>query len=161
MFQIEEWDAGHPRYAEFIECLQIAAPEQAQFVEGGFFQSYPCHLLVAIQDERVAGFLRFAVVPIGAETGCPALEVEGKTLLEAKIHAFAVQPDCRGQGIGTALQKRAIRLAGELGCYQLASYSLYEKEANYHIKLALGFGVQPEVHGDEKGAYFILPLRNT
>jgi GNAT superfamily N-acetyltransferase len=80
--------------------------------------------------------------------------------MEAKIHAFAVHPDYRDHGIGTALQERAIQRAIQLDCYQLASYSSYGSEANYHIKLSLGFAVQPEVHGDnEKGAYFIMPLR--
>ena len=53
-----------------------------------------------------------------------------------------------------------ITRARELGCHQVASYSCYDKEANYHIKLSLGFAAQPEVHGDnEQGVYFLMPLR--
>ena len=57
------------------------------------------------------------------------------------------------------LQKWVISRARGLGCYQVASYSCYDKEANYHIKLSLGFAAQPEVHGDnEQGIYFLMPL---
>ncbi|MBP8002495.1 MAG: GNAT family N-acetyltransferase [Chloroflexi bacterium] len=80
--------------------------------------------------------------------------------IEAKIHAFAVRESARGQGIGTELQKQTIRRAQELSCYQVASYSSYGRDANYHIKLSLGFAAQPEVHGDNhQGVYFIMPLR--
>ena len=90
----------------------------------------------------------------GAET------YDGEGLCEAKIHAFAVRAECRNQGIGTELQKQVIRRARELGCYQVASYSSYGRDANYHVKLSLGFAVQPEVHGDhEQGSYFLMPLR--
>ncbi len=160
-FHIEEWGDDHPRYADFLDCLKVAAPEQSPFVLGGFFHSFPCYRLVALQENQVAGLLQFAVLPIGLEVHCPTLTLNGQTLVEAKIHAFAVHPGFRNQGIGTALQKRAILLAKQLGCYQLASYSSYGRDANFHVKLSLGFCVQPEVHGNqEKGVYFILPLAN-
>ena len=80
--------------------------------------------------------------------------------MEAKIHAFAVREENRNQGIGTALQRAAIQKARALGCYQVSSYSLYEKTANHQVKLALGFAAQPEVHGDSiQGVYFVMPLR--
>jgi GNAT superfamily N-acetyltransferase len=159
-FSIEEWGSDHPRYADFLDCLKAAAPEQLPFVQGSYFQNFPCYLVVALRDGQVAGFLQFAVLAIGLEAKCPTLVMDGETLVEAKIHAFGVHPDFRNQGIGTALQKRAIVRARELGCYQLASYSSYGRDANYHVKLALGFAVQPEVHGEnERGAYFIMPLR--
>ncbi|HJQ31287.1 MAG TPA: GNAT family N-acetyltransferase, partial [Pyrinomonadaceae bacterium] len=86
----------------------------------------------------------------------------GVRLTEAKIHAFAVREDARGQGIGSELQRQTIRRAKALGCYQVASYSSYGRDANHHIKLSLGFGAQPEVHGDNhQGVYFVMPLQNT
>ncbi|MEM5775993.1 MAG: GNAT family N-acetyltransferase [Anaerolineaceae bacterium] len=160
-FLIEEWGDDHPRLSEMIECLKAAAPEQLQFLQGSYFQNFPCYRLVALRQNQVAGLLQFAVLPIGSEVNCPTLTLDGRTLTEAKIHAFAVHPDYRCQGMGKALQKHAIRLAHRLGCYQLASYSSYGREANFHVKLSLGFAVQPEVHGDnEKGVYFIMPLAN-
>lgn len=157
---IETWADSHPRWSEFVECLQRVVPEQACFVLGDRYRQYTSYLLVALHGSQIAGFLRFAVQPIGPEAHCPTLHLDGEQLTEAKIHAFAVCPECRGQGIGAQLQKAAIRLARALGCYQLASYSDYSREANYHVKLSLGFAVQPEVHGDdEKGSYFLMPLR--
>jgi len=160
-FLIEEWNETHPRWNEFVACLETTAPEQAPFVFEGYYRAYPSYLYIALQSNEVVGFIRFAVQPIGPEAKCPPLYRNGVLLTEAKIHAFAVREDARGQGIGTALQRQTIRKAKELGCYQVASYSSYGRDANYHIKLGLGFGAQPEVHGDnEQGVYFILPLQS-
>ena len=157
---IQEWDESHPRWGEFLRCLEAIAPDQVPFVLGHYYQQYSSYLLVALQNGQVAGFLRFDVQPIGPEAHCPPLQLDGVQLNEAKIHAFAVCSECRGQGVGTLLQKQAIRRARDLGCYQVASYSSYGRAANYHLKLSLGFAVQPEVHGDnEQGSYFLMPLR--
>lgn len=160
-YSIEEWDETHPRWQEFAACLEGAAPEQAPFVFGDYYRAYRSYLLIALQSDQVVGFIRFAVQPIGPEAKCPALRLNGVQLTEAKIHAFAVREDARGQGIGTELQRRAINRAKELGCYQVASYSSYGRDANHHIKLSLGFAAQPEVHGDNhQGVYFLMPLQN-
>lgn len=159
-FLIENWDTAHPRYADFIDCVNASAEEQMVFLQGSYFQDHPCHLLVALQQNVVVGFLQFAVMPIGPEAHCPPLALDGQSLMEAKIHAFGVRPEARGRGIGRALQKQAIRQARQLGCYQLASQSSYEREANYHVKLSLGFAVQPERNSDnEYSVFFIMPLR--
>ena len=157
---IEKWDVDHPRYADFLDCVKVAASEQMGFLQKSYFQNYPCYLLVALQDHQVVGFLQFAVLSIGTEFKCPTLTLDGQSLFEAKIHAFAVHPAFRNRGIGTALQKGAIQWARQLGCYQLASQSSYDREANYHLKLSLGFAVQPESHGNnEYGVFFIMPLK--
>lgn len=156
----EEWDAGHLRFSEFLQFLQSVAPDQVQFVVGGYYARYEPHLLVALDDGQVAGAIRFAVQPIGPEARCPVVHLRGTPLTEAKIHVFAVRPASRDRGIGTQLQRWVIARARDLGCHQVASYSCYDKEANYHIKLSLGFAAQPEVHGDnEQGVYFLMPLR--
>jgi GNAT superfamily N-acetyltransferase len=158
-FLIEEWSETHPRWDEFIKCIEVVAPDQKPFVCGKYYKDYASYLLIALEFGEIAGFLRFAVQPIGPEAKCPSLLLNGKQLSEAKIHAFAVREASRGKGIGTELQRQAIRRAKELGCYQLASYSSYGRDANHHIKLSLGFGAQPEVHGDnQQGVYFIMPL---
>ena len=160
IFSIEEWDETHPRWQEFVNCLETAAPDQAAFVFGKRYQGYSSYLFVALQYNKIVGFLRFAVLPIGPEAKSPPLYLDDAQLTEAKIHAFAVREDSRGQGIGTELQRQAIRRAKELGCYQVASYSSYGREANHHIKLSLGFGAQPEAHGDnQQEVYFIMPLQ--
>lgn len=154
-FTIEEWDEAPPRWADFVQCLEQTAPEQAPFVLGESARHLPCHLLVALQEAQVVGFLRFGVQPIAAEEDCPPLALDGVPLTEAKIHAFAVREECRGHGIGTALQRRAIAVAGQMGCHQLASHSSYEREANCHVKLSLGFCALPERQGSIR---FLMPL---
>jgi len=156
----EEWESSHPRFPEFLEFLEAVAPEQLPFVTGEHYARCTSHLLIALDQDAIAGAIRFAIQPIGPEARCPILRLDGVPLTEAKIHVFAVRHPSRGKGVGTLLQQWAIRRAKELGCYQLASYSCYDKEANYHIKLSLGFAAQPEVHGDnEQGVYFLMPLR--
>lgn len=156
-FTVEGWDETHPRWAEFVRCLEQAAPEQAPFVLGEYASHLPCRLLVALQEAQVVGFLRFGVQAIGAEEDSPPLTLRGDLLTEAKIHAFAVREDHRGHGIGTALQQGAIAVARELGCHQLSSHSSYEREANCHVKLSLGFCALPERQGSIR---FLMPLRN-
>ena len=98
--------------------------------------------------------MRFGVQPIGPEARCPPLALGGVPLTEAKIHAFAVLEERRGQGIGRALQRWAIGRSRGLGCHQLASHSGYDKEANFRLKLSLGFAAQPE----QQSVYFLMPL---
>jgi len=158
-YTIEEWDETHPRWGEFLACLQATAPDQASFVFEKHGRAYQTCLLVALQSGEVVGFIRFVVQPIGPDVNCPPLHLDGVPLTEAKIHAFAVSGKARRQGIGTELQRQTIRRAKALGCYQVASYSCYGRSANHHIKLSLGFAAQPEVHGDHhQGVYFLMPL---
>jgi len=159
LYLIEEWTEKHARWPEFLQCLQETAPEQVPFVLGDYARHLPCYLLVALQNNRVAGFLRFGIQPIGAEAGCPPLDLNSQILTEAKIHAFAVQAEYRNQGIGRALQKKAIKRSKELGCYQLASHTSYNNPANHHVKLSLGFSVLPEAHGDQMNLIFLMPLQ--
>ena len=156
LFTVEELDEAHPHWAEFVRCLEQIAPEQAPFVLGEYARHLPCHLLVALQENQVVGFLRFGVQTIGVEENCPPLTLAGVPLTEAKIHAYAVREERRGHGIGTALQRRAIAVARELGCHQLSSHSSYERKANCHVKLSLGFCALPERQGS---IHFLMPLR--
>ncbi len=158
----EEWDNGHPRFLEFLDFLRGVAPDQVPFVIGEYYAGHTSHLCVALEDGELAGAIRFAIQPIGREARCPVLHIDGMQLTEAKIHVFAVRPASRDRGIGMLLQKWVIRRARGVGCYQVASYSCYDKEANYHVKLSLGFAAQPEIHGDnEQGVYFLMPLRSS
>lgn len=160
-FSLQELTEDHPRWPDFVRCLEETAPEQAPFVLGDYARHLPCHLSVAFQDDQIVGFLRFGIQPVGAEEQCPPLILNGVTLTEAKIHAFAVHREHRGQGIGTALQRQAIRRARELGCYQLASHSGCgpETSASHHVKLSLGFSALPETHGGQQSIRFLMPLQ--
>jgi GNAT superfamily N-acetyltransferase len=92
---------------------------------------------------------------------CPEVWLNGERLIEAKVIAFGVDETHRRKGIGRALQEMLIRRACALHCYQVRSHSGGEHLENHALKLAMGFGVHPIVRGDDdRGAYFILPLRN-
>jgi len=161
-YSIEIWSEKHPKYQDFLECLKKVVPDQLPFVEGDFYRNVPTCLYVATFEQIVIGFLRIAIQPIGPEANCPPLTYKGKILSEAKIHAFAVREEYRNQGVGRALQEKAISLAKEKGCHQLSSYSPYQCVANHQVKLGLGFAAQPETHTEAdkqvKGVYFIMPL---
>lgn len=156
LYILQEWDHANPHWGEFVQCLEQAAPEQLPFVLGEYSRSLPCFLCAALQENQVVGFLRFGIQPIGPEDNCPLLALDGIPLTEAKIHAFAVREERRGQGIGTALQSWAIQRAKALGCYQLVSHTNYENAANLRVKLSLGFAAHPE-NGSVR---FLMPLRS-
>lgn len=163
-FIIEEWDKTNPRWQEFVQCIETVAPEQSPWVFGEYYARAECHLFIALQNDAVVGFLRFAVQPIGPELNCPPLFLKDTPLTEAKIHAFAVRENARRQGIGKALQIQAIKRAKQCGCYQIRSESSYERAANHQVKLSLGFAAQPEAR-EIKGKIetlvnFVMPLKN-
>lgn len=154
---LEAWDSAHPRWADLLAVVDGQGQSDWVAFTADFHQS--THMLVALGAERIAGFLRYVVQAIGPDAGCPPVALDGRTLREAKILAFGVDPARRRQGIGRALQLRCIAEARERGCYQVRSHSGGDHPANHALKLALGFGVQPIVRGDDaRGAYYILPL---
>ena len=123
-------------------------------VQEGHFRS--SHVLAALVNDRPVGFLRFVVQRIGEAEGRPPVLFLGRTLFEAKIIAFGVLPQERNQGIGRALQQEAVRRAHELNCCQVRSRSDYGNDANYHLKISLGFGIQPSLENDS--VYFVKAL---
>ena len=81
-----------------------------------------------------------------------------KTLTEAKIINFGVKEEYRRQGIGRALQEETLRLAKDLGCYQVRSVSRYDRAENHQLKLSMGFGVEP-MERDKPSLAFVMPLK--
>lgn len=157
-FSISEWTQTHPRWPELVTYIKAQKLERAVIDEYGLVPT--AHFLVATQEEQLVGFLMFLVQPIGPEMGCPILtDHNGVALTEAKIRAFYVTEAYRRQGIGTALQKEVLRRAGALDCYQVRSRSEFSRQANYAIKLKLGFVAHPAIRhlksGDEYGVYWI------
>lgn len=149
-FRIESWREDGPRWAELVELLD--AQEQRRWVLPDEQRLRPSsEVLVAVADDRPVGFLVFLVQEIGPPDNCPAF---GKT--EAKVVAFAVRADYRRRGIGTVLQRRALEVARQLGCYQLRSVTDVWRDENRQVKLALGFAVHPtvrRVEGEDRPAY--------
>ena len=155
---IEEWVADHPRWPEARQVIETL--NQIGWADLTMDCHRSSHLLVALDNDRVVGFLRYILQEIGADQGRPSVEYQGQPLLEAKVLAFGVLPEHRNQGIGRALQEDLLAQAKRKGCYQIRSRSSGDNRANHHLKLSLGFAVHPiATSKDECGVYFVMPLR--
>lgn len=155
--KIEEWDSNHLRYAELTSLVE----SQGQLEWFNFRADWhiSTHILVALNNSDLVGFLRFVVQPIGPDTGCPPIQYKGINLIEAKVIAFAVDAAQRSQGMGRQLQIALIEHARSLDCYQIRSHSSGKNTANHQLKLSLGYAAHPIIRGDDYlGVYFILPL---
>lgn len=115
------------------------------------------HILVAMMEgQQPVGVLRFVVQRLGEDEERPPVVFRGETLFEAKVISFGVVPEYRQQGIGRALQEKAIEIARGEGCYQLRSRSWYHSKANFHLKMSMGCGIHPSLQDDS--VYFIIVL---
>jgi GNAT superfamily N-acetyltransferase len=160
LMNICEWTPDHPRWSELQKV--IAQEEQTAWVGFSADWHLSSHILAVERNDEILGFLRFTVQVIGAEDDLPdilpALADEG-TYTEAKILAFGVRELYRAQGIGRALQEAAILAARDRGCWQIRSFSDRGYDANYRIKLSLGYAVHVINTERRQGVYFLLPLR--
>ena len=158
---IAKWSPDHPRWPEWERLAHelnlvraIIDPETL---------AEDVHFLAALVDDALVGLLMFLVQPIGPEMEVPIVkDAAGKPLTEAKIRAFHVLPDFRNRGLGTALQREVLRLAPLLHCYQVRSRSELDKQANYAIKLKLGFAMHPALRvfrdgTQSPGVYWVRP----
>lgn len=89
-----------------------------------------------------------------------ALDMHGEPLSETFVQTFAVEADHRRQGYGRALQQAALDLTAQLGAYQMRSWSSADKQANYDLKLSMGFAAFPALYpmpGGQpiSGMYFV------
>jgi GNAT superfamily N-acetyltransferase len=157
--RIEKCSEEHPNWSQFLKCLHAVEPEQAQFVLGPYSKRLPCQLFIAVHEGDVVGFLRFGIQPIGSEEGASPIVLDGQCVCEAKIHAFAVRPEFRRQGIGARLQHVAIDAAREAGCHQLSSHTGSHREENCRLKLKLGFAAVVDQHERRASIRFVMPLK--
>lgn len=144
-------DALWPRLWPVIERL-----EQKRNVKIQADHFHSSHVLAALLDGEPVGFMRIVVQRLGEDEERPPVVFRGQTLYEAKSIAFGVLPEKQRQGIGRALQEAAMRWAQELGCYQIRSRSDYGCTGNYHLKMSMGFGIQPSLVNDS--VYFVQTL---
>jgi GNAT superfamily N-acetyltransferase len=153
---IVEIDEGHTSWNTLLEVAPSIgeAIVKQLTLQADHFRTN--HILVALLDEQSIGVLRFVTQRLGEDEARPPIVFKAKTLIEAKVIAFGVVPEYRNQGIGRALQKTAMSLAREEGCYQFRSRSWYDAKANYHLKISMGCGIQPSLQDDS--VYFIKVL---
>lgn len=155
---IEEWLADHARWPELLRVVETA--QQTAWFAAQMDWHRSSQVLVATKSDQIVGFLRFVIQMIGADDDHDPVLMNGTPLIEAKVVAFGVVPECQRQGIGRALQRAALTLAKQRGCYQLRSHSSGTNSANHQLKLSMGFGVHPIRRGDDNGGvYFVMPLQ--
>lgn len=156
---IEAWGPDSPRWQELVDL--ITAEGQGSWLEFQADWHMNSHMLVAVADGQLVGFLRFVVQVIGVEEDHQPVMFNGQVLTEAKVINFGTAEPYRRNGIGRMLQVVAVERARQLGCYQFRSFSDGDHEENHQLKLAMGFAVQPVLReGDDRAAYFILPLQS-
>jgi GNAT superfamily N-acetyltransferase len=155
---IEPWERSHPKWEKLLHIIDSMGQADWFSLHADFHHSN--HILVALVNGEVVGFLRFTVQYIGPDRDLPLIEFQGVALNEAKILAFGVIDQFKRHGIGEALQKRAIAWAKTLGCYQVRSHSGGDSPANHQLKLSLGFAVHPTLKDDDDphGVFFIKTL---
>ncbi len=156
---IESWSPDHRLGREFEAVIEEQG--QTRWVTFSADWHLSSHILLAIADEGVVGFLRFVVQEIGPEYDRQPVRIDGVSLTEAKILAFAVDPDHQRRGIGSRLQHTAIGEAQRMGCFQVRSFSAGSNAANHALKLKLGFSVTPDPRkNDPDGLQFVRSLSN-
>jgi GNAT superfamily N-acetyltransferase len=153
---ILEMDHTHPAWAGFITLAESLGEVEVRRITLGADHFLSSHILAAFVSHQPVGYLRFVVQKIGQDEGRPLVKFNGAILTEAKVIGFAVAPAHQSRGIGRTLQKEAMQRARALGCYQFRSRSSYHSEANHHLKISLGFGIQPSLEDDS--LYFVMPL---
>ena len=156
-FSIEEMAPDHPEWQELVDT--IAHENQTRWAFNSHFEQFTRYFLAAKQDGYIVGFLMFVVWDIGPnDRDHLPVQMDGKTLREAKIIAFGVKKAYRRQGIGRALQEYTLKRAKELDCYQVRSVSDMDHPENHQLKLSMGFAVEP-MEREEPSLAFIMPLR--
>jgi GNAT superfamily N-acetyltransferase len=115
-------------------------------------------LLGIEQDGAVVASLTLKVQPIvipatewagGKETVLK--DADGQALKETFVQTFNVDEAYRRRGMGELLQREAVNATRQLGCYQMRSWSSLDKDANYQLKLKLGFAAHPAVYDTDRG----------
>ena len=156
-FPIEEMTPNHPEWQALVDV--ITQENQTGWAFNPHFEQFARYFLAAKRDGDIVGFLMFVVWDIGPnDRDHPPVQLNGKTLREAKIIAFGVKEAYRRQGIGRALQEYTLQRAKELDCYQVRSVSDMDHPENHQLKLSMGFAVEP-MEREEPSLAFIMPLR--
>ena len=115
-------------------------------------------LLGIEQDGAIVASLTLKVQPIvtpatvwagGKETVLK--DADGEMLTETFVQTFYVNEAYRRRGLGELLQQEGVAATRQLGCYQMRSWSSLDRDANYQLKLKLGFAAHPAVYETDSG----------
>ena len=96
-FAVAEIAEDAPLWPQVWSVVELLNQERYVQVQAEHFRS--SHLLVALLDERPIGFLRFVVQRLGEDEERPPIVFRGRTLYEAKIIAFGIQPSLENDSV--------------------------------------------------------------
>jgi GNAT superfamily N-acetyltransferase len=156
-------DQGHELWAELEEHLQRSGDWRWVSNEQGILPGV--RFIAALCDGRVVGHISLKQQELEVPSEPPtSLSLSGRNVYENFVQTFHVDEAYRRQGLGSALQLEALEWSRELGCFQLRSWSSLDRQANYALKLKLGFAfcpgtyVVPSIGQQIPGGWFVKQL---
>ena len=116
-------------------------------------------IIIATKNNDIVGHLSLIKQPITLPVYNDTLKSANKIIMELFVQTFHVSKLYRRLGIGISLQELALIETQKQSCYQLRSWSSFDKKENYQLKLKLGFSFAPsfiESNGKKiAGGYFL------
>jgi GNAT superfamily N-acetyltransferase len=168
--QVTEFSPNQPGWQAYVAHLKNC--DQARWVlDAGDLPKFDDLIFLGVQegDAVVASLtlkVQLIVIPETEWAGGKETVLkggDGEILTETYVQTFHVDEDYRRRGIGEQLQRKGLAHTQKLGCYQMRSWSSLNRDANYQLKLKLGFAAHPAVHQAESGLlvsgiYFVKPV---
>lgn len=157
---IQSWDEAHPRWQDLFTHVTTRENNIHTMTDDA---PVPFYAAVALDQDQIIGYHVFLIQPIGPEMDVRIITHNGTLLQEAKIRTLRVEDAYQNQGIGTRLQQQTLKMAADLGCWQMRSRSAIDRAHNYRIKIKLGFAAHPHLRtykdGTKKeGVYWVKRL---
>ncbi|MFN2146554.1 MAG: GNAT family N-acetyltransferase [Anaerolineales bacterium] len=156
--KIHQLTPASPEWALFTAHLKAVNDAEWVLDEDDLPKQENLFFFAAIVDRNVVGSISVIRQEItipetewAADRDRTLRDPEGNPYYEILVHTFRVEKAHRRKGYGRALQEAALNLARETGCIQMRSWSSLDKQANYALKLSLGFGFHPEVQQTASG----------
>jgi GNAT superfamily N-acetyltransferase len=155
---VERFTPYHSRWPAYVAHLErVAMARDVALEPDGRPKDGAIYLGVVAAGEVVGNIaitVQDMIVPAtewsgGRET--PLTAADGRPLRETFVESFGVEEAYRRRGFGRVLQLAALDLTRALGCYQMRSWSSVDKQANYALKLALGFAAHPAIYVSRRG----------
>lgn len=167
---VQKFSQTHTHWAQYLEHTD--KHDMTRWITDEQRNALPdVHYLGYLLDGSVVGHLALKEQPLivpqtewsrGLEH--TVTSENNETLTELYVLTFAVDEEFRRHGYGSTLQRAGLTLGRERRAYQMRSWSSLDKDANFDLKLKLGFAVHPCTcfgpSGEEiSGVYFIATIR--
>lgn len=154
---------------EFMNHLINTGHKESTILEVEEMLKSGCYLIICgFLNEKIVAHISLKIQLIRIPILAPSAKIPSDfVFMEEKeifVYTFAVEKLLRNKGIGTRLQKEAIKTGIENRYYQMRSWSSLDKKQNYRIKHKLGFCIVPGWTYVERlnewfeGVYFIKKL---